>query len=182
MNIEIINEKHKEIKNSFAEVFQGRSNFQIDNFVVGQHLSEERRYAQCVVELQSKYYNLRRYDIQRRRLLKEIETSEGFDREEKELDLEQLDIGIVGQIREFDHLYRIYKSMPKFTYEELEVGEQKYWLERLSTQAQIDIEAHGTVSTGNAEALRQINLIKGHYDRFMENVLHHPGVTKYFNK
>lgn len=178
-DISNVNEKHNELHEAFLQIFQGRSNFQLDNFVVGMHMTPERQYAQCVLELQHKYYNLRRGDINRRKLLKEIEEcKDEFEKEEKILDLEQVEIAIIGALREFDHLYSIFKAMPKFSAEEMEAGENKYWIERLAIQAQIDIEAHGAIGTGNAEALRQVNLIKDYAPRFFESVQNHPGLNK----
>ena len=92
--------------------------------------------------------------------------------------MEQLEISIVGAIREFNHLYNIFQSMPKFTIEQLQEAESKYWLERITTQAQIDIEAHGSIGTGNGEVLRQIDLIKGDTQRFLNYIKDHPGVNE----
>jgi hypothetical protein len=181
MNIDIsdINKKHEELRESFFQTFQGRSQYQISNFVVGAHCSLERQFDQCVLELQMKYYHIKRADITRRKLLKEIaEDVDPFVKEEKELDLEQLEIMIIGAIREFNHLYKIYQSMPKFTIEQLQEAESKYWLERITTQAQIEIDAHGTIGTGNAEVLRQMDLINGDSRRFFENIKNHPGVNE----
>lgn len=177
-NINDINEKHNELHEAFLQIFQGRSNFQLDNFVVGMHTTPERQYAQCVLELQHKYYNIRRADIARRKLIKQIEDStDEFEKEEKLIDLEEIEISIIGAIREFDHLYAIFQAMPKFNIEELEEGESKYWLERLSIQSQIDIESTGRISIGNYEALRQIDLINDHAKRFMQNLVDHPGLN-----
>lgn len=181
MNTDInnISEKHNELHESFLQIFQGRSNFQLDNFVVGMHMTPERQYAQCVLEMQNKYYSIRRADIGRRKLLKQIEEAvDEFDREEKVLELEQTEIAIIGAIREFDHLYAIFKAMPKFTIDELEKAESDYWIERLSIQSQIDIDATGRISTGNYEALRQVNMITDQYDRFKELIQEHPGINK----
>lgn len=178
-DINDVNEKHKELHEAFLQIFQGRSNFQLDNFVVGMHMTPERQYAQCVLEMQHKYYSIRRADIGRRKLLKQIEeATDEFDKEEKLLDLEQTEIAIIGALREFDHLYAIFKAMPKFTIEELEEGESKYWIERLAIQSQIDIDATGRISTGNYEALRQIDLIRDHAKRFEEVITEHPGINK----
>ena len=181
MNTDIndISEKHNELHEAFLQIFQGRSNFQLDNFVVGMHMTPERQYAQCVLEMQNKYYSIRRADIGRRKLLKQIEEAvDEFDREEKVLELEQTEIAIIGAIREFDHLYAIFKAMPKFTIDELEKAESDYWIERLSIQSQIDIDATGRISTGNYEALRQVNMITDQYDRFKELIQEHPGINK----
>lgn len=168
-DVKIIEDKKEELLKSFYEIFQGRSNYQIENFVINSNFTDERRYAQCVLELQNKYYSIKRADITRRRLKKEIENETcPFNIEEKMLDIEQVEIALYGALREFDILYKLFKSFPKYTNEQLQEGETKYWIERLVTQAQQDIESQGTISAGNAEALRQANLLNGYYDRFME--------------
>lgn len=183
IDITNINQKHKELHDSFMQIFNGRSQYQISNFVVGPHCTLERQYDQCVTELQAKYYNIKRADISRRKLLKELESvSDEFEKEEKLLDLEQSEIGIISNIREFNHLYSIYSSMPKFTAEQLQEAESKYWLERLSIQAQIDIDATGSISTGNYDALRQIDLVGGHASRLMHYIKDHPGVNDIVNQ
>jgi len=139
----------------------------------------ERQYAQCVTELQAKYFAIKRADINRRRLLSELgDTQCQFDREEKEVSLQELEIALIGALREFDTLYQIYKSFPAFTHEQLQDAEESYWVDRIATQAQRDIEAHGSVSPGNAEALQQVGLIDGYSKRFLESVQDHPGLVK----
>lgn len=182
-DISVVDEKHKELHKAFLQIFNGRSQYQISNFVVGSHCTLERQYDQCVTELQSKYYAIKRSDISRRKLIKQIESVvDEFDKEEKQLDLEQLEIAIISNIREFNHLYSIFTSMPKFTAEQLQEAELKYWLERLSTQAQIDIDATGSISTGNYDALRQIDLVGGHASRLMNYIKDHPGVNQIVNQ
>jgi hypothetical protein len=185
MNIDIsdVNNKHDELHDAFLQIFQGRSNFQLDNFVVGAHMTDERQYAQCVIELQHKYFNIRRADITRKKLIQEInECEDEFKKEEKVIDLQETEISIIGALREFYHLYEIFKNMPKFTAEQLETAESKYWLKRLTTQSQIDIESQGSIGPGNAEALRQIDLINGHSSRFMHLIKDHPGVNEIVQK
>jgi len=172
-------DKYDELHERFISTFQGRSDFQIANFVVAAHSSPERQYAQCVTELQAKYFAIKRADITRRRLRKELGDIQcQFDREEKEVSLQELDIALIGALREFDTLYQIYKSFPAFTHEQLQAAEKSYWVERIATQAQRDIEAHGSVSPGNAEALQQVGLIDGYSKRFLESVQDHPGLVK----
>lgn len=182
-DISTVNEKHKELHDAFLQIFNGRSQYQISNFVVGPHCTLERQYDQCVTELQAKYYSIKRADVTRRKLIKEIDSvADEFDKEEKQLDLEQLEIAIISNIREFNHLYTIFSSMPKFTAEQLQEAEVKYWLERLSIQAQIDIDATGSISTGNYDALRQIDLVGGHASRLMHYIKDHPGVNDIVNQ
>lgn len=178
-DITLIESKHNELHDAFLEIFQGRSDYQIENFVVNSHVTPERQYAQCVLELQNKYYSIKRADISRRKLQHEIKTEKcPFTIEEKELELEQLDIAMIGALREFDTLYRIFQTLPKFSNQQLQQSEANYWVERLATQAQQDIEAHGAVSVGNAEALRQANIINNYSQRFFESVKNHPGLIK----
>lgn len=167
----------EELYDSFLNNLQGRSQYQLDNFVVGMHMTPERQYSQISIELQHKYYNIRRADINRRKMLKDIEKeTDEFKLEEMQLDLEQMDIAIIGALREFDHLYKLYQQYPKYTAEQIEAAEHKYWIERLAIQAQIDIEAHGRIGTGNMEALRQAKMITGQEQRFFVATEGYPGM------
>jgi len=178
-DITLIESKHNELHDAFLEIFQGRSDFQLENFVVNAHTSPERQYAQCVLELQNKYYSIKQADISRRKINHEIKNEEcPFTIEEKQLELEQLDIAMLGALREFDTLYKIYQKFPRYTNEQLQKAESKYWLERLTSQAQQDIESSGSVSVGNAEALRQVGVINSYSERFFESVQNHPGLVK----
>jgi len=178
-SIEPIERKYDELHEQFLEAFQGRSDFQISNFVVGAHKSPERQFAQCMAELQAKYFSIKRADINRRRLKHEIENSAcPFDIEEKEVTLQELSIALTGALREFDTLYQIYQQLPKFKNQELQEAERGYWLDRIAEQSQRDIEASGTVSSGNAEALRQVGLIDGYSERFLQSVQEHPGLVE----
>ena len=178
-DITLIESKHNELHDAFLEIFQGRSDFQLENFVVNAHTSPERQYAQCVLELQNKYYSIKQADISRRKINHEIKNEEcPFTIEEKQLELEQLDIAMLGALREFDTLYKIYQKFPRYTNEQLQKAESKYWLERLTSQAQQDIESSGYVSVGNAEALRQVGVINSYSERFFESVQNHPGLVK----
>jgi len=178
-DIALIDRRHAELHEAFCQIFQGRSDYQLKNFVVSAHVTPERQYAQCVLELQHKYYAIKKADISRRKLQHELKTTTcPFTIEEKALDLEQIDIAMVGALKEFDTLYKIFQSLPKFSNEELQEAEAAYWAERLATQAQQDIEAHGTVSVGNAEALRQANILNGYAHRFFESMRSHPGLVQ----
>ena len=178
-SIEPIEQKYDELHDQFLEAFQGRSDFQISNFVIGAHKSPERQFAQCMAELQAKYFSIKRADINRRRIKHEIENCAcPFDVEEKEVALQELEIALVGALREFDTLYQIYQQLPKFRNAELQDAEYTYWLDRIAEQAQRDIEATGAVGPGNAEALRQVGLIDGYSERFLQSVQDHPGLVE----
>ena len=143
---------------AFTEIFQGRSDYQLKQFVVDAHLTPERQYAQVVLELQNKHFALRRADVQRRRILEQLRTATGLDAEELAIDLELVEIGIVGAQREYNALFAMWQQMPKYTNEQLQAAEEGYWRHRLLMQAANDMLATGTVSTGNLDALRQAKI------------------------
>ena len=58
---------------AIAESQQGRSNFQIQKFVVGQHETKEMQYIQTLNELQSLYYTLKRVSLEIKKSEIEIE-------------------------------------------------------------------------------------------------------------
>lgn len=180
---EILN-SYNELKSAFLHNFQGRSKFQLDKFVVGSQYTESRMYSQCVTELQVKYFEVKRLHIDYRRKLQKLEQlTDPLDIEEIELEIEQLELIMIGHAREFRFLYDMFKSMTPLTNEELEKAEDDYWIKRLSTQSMIDVESNGVISAGNAEALRQINILSGYTERFDNLIEKHPGINnKLLNK
>lgn len=154
-----VKEKYIELLDSFDAVAQSRSDYQLEHFVVKDHETLERQFLQVVIELQVKSSTLRRAVINRRKLVKRIQDEQ--DPDEKELlliDLEDLDFGMKGAVREFNTLYGIYYNLPKFTADDIQKAEADYWKLRLTRQAAIDVESTGRVGTGNLNALRQADL------------------------
>ena len=110
----------KEMEEAFLEIQQPRTAYVLEKFVVGQHDHVTQSYAQCVLELQIKYDNLRRAKLNRRKLEIKIEEYESkgteLDQIEADLvkiDLEEQDRAVLGALREFEALYKIWKSFPK---------------------------------------------------------------------
>lgn len=174
VSVSFVDSTREELEEAFREIFQGRSNFQIEKFVVNAHVTSERQYAQCVLELQHKYFGIKKSDVARRRMLRDLEHVEDpLLREDILLDLQQHELAMLSALREFECLYDIFKSMPKFSRSQLESAEADYWVRRLVTQAQQDVEEHGSISAGNSEALRQIDIIRNYEERFAERVRDH---------
>ena len=156
----------KEMEESFLAIQMPRSAYTIEKFVVGQHDTVEMQFCQCVLELQIKYDNLRRAKLGRRRIeiqIKELEDKgteiDLIDADLKRIDQEQQDFAVLGALREFEALYKIYQSFPKkYTRKEIDDAQENYWKLRLDRQAQQDLQATGRIGIGNSEALRQINL------------------------
>lgn len=163
------NNKLEKIKKAFINCSQPRSNYAIKNFVVGDHQTSERQYHQCVIELWMKTIFIKRTQIQS--LMKDREIKDCKDDLKLELlklDKDELEFAIQGAIREFNTLYSIFESFPEYTYEQLQAAEEKYWIHRLSRQAQLDLESTGRISTGNLDALRQINMTPDFGKIFLE--------------
>lgn len=156
----------KEMEDSFLEIQQPRTAFVLEKFVVGQHDTLEMQFSQCVLELQIKYDNLRRAKLNKRKIEIKIRESEEknteLDQIEADLmriDLEEQDRAVLGALREFESLYKIYQSFPKkYTRQEIDHAQEQYWRLRLARQAQQDMQATGRIGVGNSEALRQIGL------------------------
>lgn len=154
-----VKEKYIDLQDSFDAVAQPRSDYQLEHFVVKDHETQERQFLQVVIELQAKSSVLRRAVVNRRKLMKRIKAEQ--DADEKELlliDLEDLDFGMKGAVREFNTLYGLYAQLPRFTAEDIQKAEADYWRIRLTRQAAIDVEATGRIGTGNLNALRQADL------------------------
>lgn len=166
-----IDRRMEELQAAIRSIQQPRSTFQIEKFVVRQHDTLERQYHQCVLELYVKYNNIRRAMLQRRRLEIDIrdlaaqdeDERRSLDLQEKQYDLEDLDLALLGAVREFEVLYSIFCSMPQFTYEEIQAAEEGYWRTRLTRQAAEDIGAFGHIGVGNRDSL------------WMAGFIEHPG-------
>ena len=159
-----IEEQVASLKDAFQEIQQPRTDYEIEHFVVRQHDTEPRQWAQCVLELQIKHQNIRRAMLNAKKIKIEIDDliekgdpKSMIKAELKKIDLEDQDYAMLGAIREFRALYCIFKSFKKqYTREELNASEVEYWDKRLTRQANLDMLAQGRVGQGNADALRMI--------------------------
>ncbi len=156
----------KEMESAFLEIQQPRTAYVLDKFVVGQHDTDETRYSQCVLELQVKYDNIRRAKLNKKKILIKIEELEKkggeielIDADLMRIDLEEQDRAMLGALREFEALYKIWQSFPqKYTRQQLDANQPEYWQLRLQRQAYQDMQATGRIGVGNNEALRQIGM------------------------
>lgn len=178
MSLELICQFESEIRSAITEIQQPRTDFELRHFVVGQHDTEPRRYAQCVLEIQIKLQALRRADVIRRQIERKIRrleskaTPASVDAAELlRLDLEDQQFACLGATRELEALYDIFKGFPRqYSREELNECESQYWQSRLLRQATQDLGAMGRVGVGNQEALRQIGIPMGPMPDFVAAV------------
>jgi len=155
-----------EMEDAFNAIQQPRTAYVLEKFVVGQHDTESQRYAQCVLEMQIKYDNIRRAKLNKRKLEIKIAELEAKNTELDQIeadiikiDIEEQDRAMLGALREFEALYKIWQSFPKkYSRAELDANQHEYWKLRLQRQAYQDMQATGRVGVGNHEAMRQIGL------------------------
>jgi len=155
-----------ELKADFATIAQGKSDFVLEHLIVGQEDTPVQQWVQCLLELKARYFSIANLilDIkearQKHRLHRFLETvSLGLigNARRQELRVESMQLSIDGLYGEFHTLYRLYKSMPKLSREQIEAGQYDYWKKRLTKQSYYDVLATGRVQQGNMEGLRQIN-------------------------
>jgi len=149
----------------FAEFQQPRSDFALRHFVIGQHDLPGRQRQQAVLELQGKLFAIKRARIAREKSVltidkerKRFETGDELTQREAQLeidgamvDLEEVDLAMLGAIREANTLLAILSSMPTYTREALEAEEAEYWVRRLTRQYVIG----GRDVGGNLDAVLQ---------------------------
>jgi len=148
---------------AFAEVQQPRSRYALENFVIGQKITPEAQYAQCVLEAQIKWDNIRLGRLEMERIDLEIAavTTPGrlgeIEREKKQIEKEQTERAMLGAERELECLCDIFEQFPeKFSHFQLQVAQAEEHRQRLCIQAIQDMKAFGYVTPGNQDALRMI--------------------------
>lgn len=159
------------LKEDIDAIQQPRSDFALTHFVVGAHDLPGRQRAQAVLELQIKMFNIRRAQLDERKLLLEKANQEAISKrnpgsyesgmaeievERIEVDLAELTLARLGAIREANCLLAILEKLPTYSYEALQAEEAAYWQARLSRQALQDLRSMGTIGQGNVEAINQM--------------------------
>lgn len=157
-----------DLSEAIRQIQQPRTDFQLKHFVIGQHDTEPRRWMQCVLELQTKLQVLKRFGIERRRMLRKILRLKTGDLDQQdeaallEIGVEELNLAALGAMREAGALYSIFKSFPRsYTRDELNAAEEEYWQKRLTRQARQEINATGAIGVGNQDALEQVGISPG---------------------
>jgi len=154
------------LQQAFIEIQMPRTPFALENFVVNSKFTDQQRYAQCVLELSIAYDNLRMANLSLEKAkiqMADIDTTTRLgqiDKEIKQIEVEQTERAVVGAMREFEFLYDMWEKFPKkYTREELNLAQQEEYTKMLETQAQHDLNAHGRISVGNQEGLRQLGKV-----------------------
>lgn len=168
--MEIVTKIEKALE-EIDEFAQGRSNFALAHFVIGQHDMPGRQRRQVLAELQSLLYAI--YDFCDKKEMAQIDldeaeeqiaTAEKFEIRRLRVKIRQLkreiwniDFQLRGREREAITLLHILENMPKYSYEEFEKEEAEYWYRRLTRQS---IE-YQIGSGGNVSALLEMQTTPG---------------------
>ena len=163
------NVRQRELLEDFDAIQMARTPEVLRKFVVGAQAMDHpaQGWAQCVLELQIKYDDIRRAKINAELIQIEIDDLEKagdpksmLNAKLKRIDLEAQDRAMLGAIREFQSLYAIYKSFDKrYTRDELDASQVEYWQNRLTRQALQEQQSRQLgIGPGNLEALREIEL------------------------
>lgn len=161
--------QQQELLDDFQAIQMARTPEVLKRFVVGAQAMDHpaQGWAQCVLELQLKYDDIRRARINAELIQDEIDE---LDRENtrksrlnadlKRIDLEAQNRAMLGAVREFHALYEIYQSYGRrYTREELDASQVEYWQNRLTRQALQEQQSRELgIGPGNLEALREINV------------------------
>jgi len=158
----------------FSEISQSRSSYQLEKFVVNQHDTDEMRYVQIMLEIQTLYYTIKNVSLDMK--IKEIKIKElrSTDSEINELEAQKIELGLeqtrvvgVGAFRELDILLNMLKDYKQYTREEIEAAQPEYWTKRMVKQ--LEVEKTGSGHT-HLNSLIQMGLIEyQHPENVIEN-------------
>lgn len=158
----------EELENAIIEIQQSRSNFQLERFVLGQHLTPEMQYYQLLLEIQDLTFKHNNALIEREISEKKIAKLEASEDEikilkakQRRLALDQLNLAILGTERELAHLLGIWNSLEhKYSREEIEAAQPEYWKARLSANANAMIMGGSGINPAHLEAMAQAGILE----------------------
>ena len=140
-----------EYEEAFNDIPFGNSGFQIENFIINAAQTPERAYRSIGLGMRAKinalreaFYGLKKEDIEIEELTAKLKTDQLNDYERRKTILEierkeeiRRDVRklIKDAMAELAVFYRIFKKLPRFTREQFEAGERKYFEIRLKKMA-----------------------------------------------
>lgn len=153
-----------EIMAEFNSIFQSRTTFQLDHFVLRQHDTEPMQYLQLCMELSAAMQSyeqscllMKKGELIANRLLASLDQEERVDGEIQVVTNRYARNNLAAAERELSLLIQMYRSCKRFSREEIEADQALYWEKRLTRQA-LGERAMG--SPGNFYALWQADLLE----------------------
>lgn len=164
MDIELFTDNElSSVMRDFAEIFQSRTAFQLDNFVLKQHDTEPMQYLQLCLELQSMMQvyevtvlTMKKDEMVAKRLLASNNPEKKLEGEIQLVNNKYARISLAAKARELQLLIQMYREAKKFTREEMEADQAHYWNRRLTRQA---IGERSGGSAGNFYAMWQAGMV-----------------------
>lgn len=134
-----------EIVNIFAEITQSRSDYQLEKFVVNQHDTDEMRYVQIIIEIQSIYYGVKnlilemeKNKIKIKRLRLTNDEIDELEAQQIELNVEQNTLNVISTFRELKKLLELLNDFPRYTRKQIEDNQKEYWHKRMHRQVETE--------------------------------------------
>jgi len=162
---EVIEQKYKKFSDVYdlgsldlSKYYNGRTSFQLENFVMKEHDLPERQFLQLIMELKSlrdgfiiDSLEMEKIKIEIKRLLDSEDDINQIEALKKQYILSTMEENMEYRNREIKTLARLIKSFPKlYTYDEIESAESKYWEKRLTRQVCEDMMSAQTgINPGN---------------------------------
>jgi hypothetical protein len=144
-----------------------RSKYQLKNFVIFQHDTKPMQWRQIVLEAQQLAYSIamaeldiRRKQIEIKRLLASGDEIDAIEAEEKRLGIVLTERALAGAMLELSWLEEFAKEVGEFSVEQVELDQPKYWGLRLSRQAGLDqMSAQQGIGAGNLQSMLNAGLL-----------------------
>ena len=165
-DLEKINE-FKDIILHAKSIQQPRSNFQLTNFVLGQHDTEPMKFYQLCLEITELFHNievteleLEKLKIRKNILIKSDNEIDKIDAKIIQLNIDKTESIINSSKNELLFLINLYQNFPKkYSREDIENDQFNYWNARLKRQAILEQVAVSTSQSEHFNSMRQIGLI-----------------------
>lgn len=147
--------------------YSGRTNFQLENFVLKEHDCPERQCLQLIMELKSirdglfiDSLEIKKLEIQSSRLLATDDEIDKIEAQKKLYMIASMRENMEFRSREIKNIADLLKKLPKvYSYEEIEAAEKGYWDKRLTRQAMEDAMSAATgINQGNIRSIIQADL------------------------
>lgn len=145
-----------------------RTEYQLRQFVVGQHDTLPMQWRQVVIEAQDLIYKIKSAEIliakTKIEIDKLIESGDPvgvLDAEQKRLDIALTQLALDGANLELSWLKTLASEIGSFSIEDIENDQPNYWSKRLQRQADTDVLAcKQGISVGNLESMLNAGLLQ----------------------
>ena len=159
-------------------IVRERSDYQLKNFVIGQHDTPEMQYRQILLEAKDLLFKIKNAEISleiTRAKIKKLESStdpvDHLKAEQRKLGMSLTLDALEGAKRELNYLVELSGNYKHYTPDEIEANQPEYWEKRLTRQATTDrMSLEQGISAGNLESLMKAGLVQKQLDSNTEHL------------